>query len=103
MVTRPFLKTVSRELGTRGSAASWPLRFLVRSAGWPHPIQCAPCCGRVRYRAGRCSLVAQSRGLGLSLGDRAYLALGIALHAPVYTADRAWKGLKLDVPIHVIR
>ena len=45
----------------------------------------------------------QTRALGLSLGDRACLALGIALKAPVYTADRAWKGLKLGVPIHVIR
>ena len=48
-------------------------------------------------------LVGQTRGLGLSLGDRACLALGIALHAPVYTTDRAWKGLKLGVRIHVIR
>jgi len=45
----------------------------------------------------------QTRALGLSLGDRACLALGIVLKAPVYTADRAWKGLKLGVPIHVIR
>jgi ribonuclease VapC len=46
-------------------------------------------------------LAAEARSL--SLGDRACLALGIALHAPVYTADRAWKSLKLGVPIHVIR
>ena len=49
------------------------------------------------------SLLAQTRVLGLSLGDRACLALGIALKAPVYTADRSWKGLKLGVRIHVIR
>lgn len=48
-------------------------------------------------------LTAKTRGLGLSLGDRACLALGIALRAPVYTADRAWKNLKLGVRIHVIR
>jgi PIN domain nuclease of toxin-antitoxin system len=48
-------------------------------------------------------LMARTRTLGLSLGDRACLALGIALRAPVYTADRAWKSLKLGVPIHVIR
>lgn len=48
-------------------------------------------------------LLPQTRSLGLSLGDRACLALGIALKAPVYTADRAWKSLKLDVKIHVIR
>ncbi|MFZ0200502.1 MAG: type II toxin-antitoxin system VapC family toxin [Candidatus Sulfotelmatobacter sp.] len=48
-------------------------------------------------------LVPQTRSLGLSLGDRACLALGIALKAPVYTADRAWKNLKLKISIHVIR
>ena len=49
------------------------------------------------------SLVALTRDLGLSLGDCACLALGIALKAPVYTADKTWKGLKLNVRIHVIR
>ena len=49
------------------------------------------------------SLIAQTRALGLSLGDRACLALGIALKAPVYTADRSWKNLKLGLRIHVIR
>ena len=48
-------------------------------------------------------LLAQTRSLGLSLGDRACLALGIALNAPVYTADRTWKKLKPGIPIHVIR
>lgn len=49
------------------------------------------------------SMVAETRGLGLSLGDRACLALGLALQAPVYTADRSWKNLKLGLRIHVIR
>ena len=49
------------------------------------------------------SLAAQTRSLGLSLGDRACLALGLALKAPVYTTDRAWKSLKLGIRIHVIR
>ena len=48
-------------------------------------------------------LLPQTRSLGLSLGDRACLALGIALNAPIYTADKAWKTLKLKVSIHVIR
>jgi ribonuclease VapC len=48
-------------------------------------------------------LLPQTRPLGLSLGDRACLALGIALKAPIYTADRAWKDLRLTVSIHVIR
>jgi ribonuclease VapC len=48
-------------------------------------------------------LVIQTRALGLSLGDRACLALAIALHAAVYTADRSWKNLNVGVRIHVIR
>ena len=49
------------------------------------------------------NLVTQTRPLDLSLGDRACLALGAALHAPVYTTDRSWKNLKLGIRIHVIR
>jgi ribonuclease VapC len=49
------------------------------------------------------NLVTQTRLLGLSLGDRACLALGAALHAPVYTTDKSWKTLKIGVRIHVIR
>jgi ribonuclease VapC len=48
-------------------------------------------------------LAVQTRALGLSLGDRACLALGLALKAPVYTADKSWKKLKVRVRIHVIR
>jgi ribonuclease VapC len=48
-------------------------------------------------------LVAQTRPLGLSLGDRACLALGLALKAPVFTADKSWKKLKVGARIHVIR
>lgn len=48
-------------------------------------------------------LISQTRSRGLSLGDRACLALGIFLKSPVYTTDRAWKGLKVGIPIHVIR
>ena len=48
-------------------------------------------------------LVRQTRAFGLSLGDRACLALGMDLGIPVYTADRAWKKLHLPVQINVIR
>jgi ribonuclease VapC len=49
------------------------------------------------------SLVQKTSALGLSLGDRACLALAIVLNAPVYTTDRPWKRLKIGIPIHVIR
>ena len=41
--------------------------------------------------------------LGLSLGDRACLALGIALDVEIYTADRLWAQLNLPCSIHLIR
>lgn len=48
-------------------------------------------------------LAAKTRALGLSLGDRACLALGVALQIPIYTADRSWKKVKVGARIHVIR
>jgi PIN domain nuclease of toxin-antitoxin system len=49
------------------------------------------------------SLIVQTRSRGLSLGDRACLALAITLNAPVYTADQAWRDLDIGCQIHVIR
>ena len=44
-----------------------------------------------------------TRSLGLSLGDRACLALGILTRATVLTTDRAWKSLDLGVAVRIIR
>jgi ribonuclease VapC len=44
-----------------------------------------------------------TRHAGLSLGDRACLAVGLHLGRPVITADRAWASLNLGVEIVVIR
>jgi len=44
-----------------------------------------------------------ARRYGLSLGDRACLALAIARKATVYTTDRGWKGLGLGIEVEVIR
>jgi PIN domain nuclease of toxin-antitoxin system len=49
------------------------------------------------------TLIAKTKPLGLSLGDRACLALAIALKSPVYTADKPWLSLKLGPRIHSIR
>jgi len=49
------------------------------------------------------SLIAETRSLGLSLGDRACLALAIERKATVYTTDRVWKNLNLGIEIEVIR
>jgi PIN domain nuclease of toxin-antitoxin system len=44
-----------------------------------------------------------SRAFGLSLGDRACLALAQSLGAPALTADHSWSRLGLDIDIEVIR
>ena len=38
----------------------------------------------------------ETKQYGLSLGDRACLALSVKLDLPVYTADKAWTNLKLN-------
>ena len=53
------------------------------------------------YRAGM--LRPPTKALGLSLGDRACLALGLQSDAPVVTADRVWSELELRIDVLVIR
>ncbi|GHU04879.1 hypothetical protein FACS1894158_06160 [Betaproteobacteria bacterium] len=48
-------------------------------------------------------LRSRTRAQGLSLGDRACLALGLALGARVLTADRPWLSLDLELDIECIR
>lgn len=48
-------------------------------------------------------LRAASKALGLSLGDRACLALGILRQLPVVTADRAWLNLPVRTEVRAIR
>jgi len=49
------------------------------------------------------SLTSKTRSLGLSLADRACLALAIAMDRPVYTTDRSWKNLQIGAKIRVLR
>jgi ribonuclease VapC len=44
-----------------------------------------------------------TRVQGLSLGDRACLALAQALGLPAMTADRTWAGLEVGIEIRTIR
>jgi ribonuclease VapC len=48
-------------------------------------------------------LLADTRPLGLSLGDRACLAVAKGLGLPVLTADQAWGQLDVGVRVEVIR
>jgi PIN domain nuclease of toxin-antitoxin system len=48
-------------------------------------------------------LRAASKAFGLSLGDRACLALAIVRQLPVLTADRAWLNVAVQAAVRVIR
>lgn len=60
----------------------------------PFDVPLAVAAGALRRR---------TREHGLSLGDRACLALALRESAPVLTADRAWGQLDIDVEVDVIR
>lgn len=45
----------------------------------------------------------QTARLGLSLGDRAYLALAISRGVPAVTAERSWRKLDVGIPVRLIR
>ena len=75
-------------LGLRGALESLGLSFEPFSA-----VQ-AEIAGQLREA---------TKALGLSLGDRACLALGMDRDALVYTADRAWTKLSLGVEVESIR
>jgi len=49
------------------------------------------------------ALVRHTRPAGLSLGDRACLALAAREGVPAVTADRIWATLKLNVEVRLIR
>lgn len=49
------------------------------------------------------NLEPETRRLGLSLGDRACIALGLARNEPVYTADRVWAELDIGLNVVLIR
>ena len=48
-------------------------------------------------------IIHNTKGLGLSLGDRACLALALNLNYPIYTADKIWAKLELGCKIVIIR
>lgn len=48
-------------------------------------------------------LRAKTRSSGLSLGDRACIALGRHLRIPILTGDRAWENMQFGVQIQLIR
>jgi PIN domain nuclease of toxin-antitoxin system len=73
----------------------------IREALEPLMIQIIAFDTRQAYEAGL--LRPQTKSLGLSLGDRACLALARHLKVPALTADRAWIKLQIGAEIRLIR
>jgi ribonuclease VapC len=48
-------------------------------------------------------LYSVAKAAGLSLGDRACLALGFRLALPVLTTDREWQKLPVNIEVRVVR
>lgn len=64
-------------------------------------LRVVPFTAELAYSAAE--LRTNTRGLGLSLGDRACLALAASEHREVLTADRKWQDLDVGVDVRVIR
>ena len=65
------------------------------------PLDVRPLSARQAYAIGH--LRPTTRNYGLSLGDRACLALAAELGLPALTADQAWAGLDIGVEVELIR
>ena len=57
----------------------------------------------IEHAEAAAALYSKTRHLGLSLADRACLALGARLGVPVLTADRVWTSLDVGVEVRAIR
>ncbi len=64
-------------------------------------LEVVPFDTELAYKTG--ALIVETRKLGLSLGDRACLALGLMLNNTVVTAEHLWTKLNLGVTVEVIR
>ncbi len=76
---------------------------LQQAWNWIAGLECEVCFFADVHARVAAELRLATRPFGLSLGDRACLALAIQRKATVYTTDRAWKNLSLGIEIEVIR
>lgn len=70
---------------------------------WIQGLQCEVCFFTEEQARIAAELKPITRPFGLSLGDRACLALAIDRKATVYTTDKVWKSLPLGIRIEAIR
>ena len=66
-------------------------------------LQCDVCSYTGEQARIAAELIEVAKPFGLSLGDRACVALAIDRKATVYTTDRIWKNLALGIKVEVIR
>lgn len=96
-----FLSCVNlAEVATRTFDLGKPMEETAREIG-RLPLQIAAYDAEQAYVTA--SLRAAARPLGLSLGDRACLALALSRKAIVLTGDRQWQKLDLGIEILVFR
>ena len=88
------LVAVMTERGLPDEAIRNSLSALPVAAVVPFDGDHAEAAGRLRR---------STRQAGLSLGDRACLALGLERGLPILTADRAWRDLNVGADIRMIR
>jgi PIN domain nuclease of toxin-antitoxin system len=96
LVSTVNLAEVHTRMLDRGSEAQ-------QAWDWITGLECQFCSFTDHQARAAAELKVITRPFGLSLGDRACLALAIDRKATVYTADRAWQSLNLGIKIEVIR
>ncbi len=96
LISTVNLAEIVSKLVERGASLS-----LIRPALSRYGLQVIPFDEDLAERTG--ALRARTKAFGLSLGDRACLALAERSGLPVLTADRIWKDLDLSVSVEILR
>jgi len=96
LISAVNLSEVVAKLAERGVSLG-----LARAALSRYGLQVAAFDEEAAERTG--ALRPKTKAFGLSLGDRACLALAERSALPVLTADRAWKDLNLSIEVQLLR
>ena len=96
LVSSVNIAEITAKLVERGASPSGVRKVLL---GLPCSI--APVDENQGFLAGE--IIAETRHMGVSLGDSFCLALARCLGAPVLTADRVWADLDLGIDVTLIR
>jgi PIN domain nuclease of toxin-antitoxin system len=92
---------VLSKLSDRGQSVNSAVKELVSSGLIAGAIELFPFTADDSQTVGQ--LRVKTKRFGLSLADRACLALALRLSLPIITSDRSWLQLKLGIIVHSIR